>query len=288
MSNNMYYLDNGVWRELEQVTSNESYFYIDGKPLQDYGIDVELTSQEPISPPLTNDVLFVPGKSGAYDLGARLEPRVITLDCLFPRQTYSDLKRQIREFNKLLFDDFGEPKEFKLISGDEPDVYYNVRLSSGINIDRTSSRGRALIELTAYDPYAYSNYLSEEITWGSEVITFEFNYLLGHEGLGGEVKVTSPQTVNVTVEGLAINPVFEIIGTANDLTISAIGYEFTIPDFVNTEWSIDFQKYVVYKNGQETMIEIRDFALMPGNNEIKITGTNINVDMRIKYRDKFN
>ena len=62
---------------------------------------------------------------------------------------------------------------------------------------------------------------------------------------------------------------------------------FSLPNFNNEKWIIDSEKYLVWRNGQETMIEIREFYLMPGDNEISITGTNFDIDLAIKFRDKY-
>jgi len=128
------------------------------------------------------------------------------------------------------------------------------------------------------------------VTWGSTDITFESDYLFGHTNdfAGSPIKVTRPQTLNITNSGLVVTPIIEIDGTANNLTLSSNGHSFTLPDFNNEKWIIDFEKYVVFRNGQETMIEIRNFELLQGNNSISVNGNNINIDLRIKFRDKFN
>ena len=87
---------------------------------------------------------------------------------------------------------------------------------------------------------------------------------------------------------MAVQPNLIIEGTANNLKVECGDYSFALPNFINGKWEIDFKRYVVFRNGQETMIEIRDFYLMPGSNEIKVTGNNINIDLRIKFRDKYN
>src|SRR6185312_12680163 len=127
----------------------------------------------------------VPGRHGAYDFGAYFEPREFALNCVFRRQGYDDLKRQIRALNRLFVDQFGRPKTVKLRFGDEVDKYYNVRITEGISVDRVAERGFFTLSLTAFDPYAYSTVTADEILWGSEDITFEYNFLLGTDAFGG-------------------------------------------------------------------------------------------------------
>src|SRR5690625_4940994 len=105
----------------------EARVWIDDELLQDEGITVLLSSEEPALPSMRNISVTVPGRHGSYDFGAYFEPRNFTLNCVFPRQSYSDLKAQIREFNRLLVDAYGRPKTVKLRFGDEVDKYYNVR-----------------------------------------------------------------------------------------------------------------------------------------------------------------
>lgn len=278
-----------TWRKLVTDNAYEALVFIDDKPLQDYGIDVLLTSSEPIAPSLRNDTLTIPSMHGAYDMGAELGARVITLDCVFPRQSYTDLKRQIREFNRLLFDEYGRPKTFKLRAGDEVDKYYNVRLSRGIDVRRIAGRGHATLELTAFDPFAYANVTSDEIVWGSEVVTFEYNYLLGHEGTGGGVSVSGPTDVDIYVDGYAVRPIIEISGSATSMTITSGKYRLTFPSFSNANWTIDCEKYTVTKDGKNEfdLVDLREFYLLPGDNTVAISGTGIDIEMTIKYRDKF-
>lgn len=290
MVGNMYQKINGVCEELEIETTNESYVYIDGMPLQDYGIDIVLTSQEPISPPLTNKTVSIPGRAGAWDFGAEIEPRIISLDCVFPRQSYTELKTQIREINALLFDEYGKPKNVKLVMGDELDVYINARVSTGIEIDRTWQRGLATIEFTAHDPFKYSNVFSDEIVWGSEEITFEWDLPFGHEGFPGTLRIQEDSTIFISVTGIAIQPIIEINGQADNLIIEANGHEIKFDNFKGSDFIIDIEHYSVIKDGKETLrgVEFREFLLMPGNNEIKVSGRNMDISFFIRHRDKFN
>src|SRR5690606_39424173 len=94
--------------------------------------------RSPALPSLRNLSITVPGRHGAYDFGAYFEPRQFTLNVVFPRQSYADLKYQIRQFNRKFVDDYGRPKTVQLRFGDEPDKYYNVRISDGISVERVA------------------------------------------------------------------------------------------------------------------------------------------------------
>ena len=267
----------------------ESRVWIDDELLQDEGITVLLSSEEPALPSMRNISVTIPGRHGSYDFGAYLEPREFTLNVVFPRKSYSDLKRQIRSFNRKFIDEYGRPKTVTLRFGDEVDKFYYVRLTEGIPVERAAERGFLPLSLTAFDPYAYSTVMADEVVWGSEVITFEWNYLLGMGGTGGGFTVTRPQTIPIYVDGEALRPVIEINGTANNLTISANGKSFKLPNFSATKWIIDGENYVVKRNGNEELSAMTgDFIeLMHGENDVIISGSSMDFELTIKYRDKY-
>lgn len=267
----------------------ESRVWIDDTLLQDEGIAVLLNSEEPALPAMRNISVSVPGRHGAYDFGAYFEPREFTLNVVFPRQSYADLKYQIRQFVRKFTDEYGRPKTVKLRFGDEVDKYYNVRLTESIPVERAAERGYLALGLTAFDPYAYARVSADEVVWGSEVVTFEWHYLLGMGGTGGGFKIDRSQTIPIYVDGEILRPVIEIDGTANGLTISANGKSFKLPNFSSTKWIIDGENYVVKRNGNEDLAALTgDFIeLFHGDNVVVISGTNLNFDLTIKYRDKY-
>lgn len=279
MGNTDLYTENAV----------ESRVWIDDTLLQDEGIAVLLSSEEPALPSMRNIPVTVPGRHGAYDFGAYFEPRTFVLNIVFPRQSYADLKYQIRQFMRKFTDEYGRPKTVRLRFGDEVDKYYNVRLTDAIPVERAAERGFLTIPLTAFDPYAYSTVMADEVVWGSEVVTFEWHYLLGMGGTGGGFTVTRPQTIPIYVDGESLRPVIEIDGTASGLMVSANGKSFRLPNFTSTRWIIDGENYVVTRNGSEDLASLAgDFIeLMHGDNNVIISGIGLNFELTIKYRDKY-
>src|SRR5690625_993868 len=267
----------------------ESRVWIDDDLLQDEGIIVLLPSEEPAVPSIRNISVTVPGMHGAYDFGGYLDPREITLHLVFRRQSYSSLKRQIRTFNRRFFDEYGRPKLVKLRFGDELDKYYNVRLTDKIPVERSANRGFLTVNLTAYDPYAYSIVNANDVVWGSEEVTFEWSYMLGMDGSGGSHMVTRPQAIDIFNDGEVTRPVIEIDGSARGLVISANGNRFEVPDFKDSEWIIGGDDYVVIRNGIDDLGAIYgDFIhLTNGVNTVEITGSYLDFEMSIKYRDKY-
>ena len=233
----------------------------------DFGLYVEEGHEHPAIPNMQRKTLHIPGRSGLWDFGVEVREKsfIFPIATLYSKKEDKiELQTKLNRFIEFLYDDFGQPREIKMVFDYEPDKFYLVKVSDSFIPSRVSPFSGFDLSLIAYNPYKHSNVYADEITWGSETITFEYNYLLGHESLGGSVNITGPQTFNLSFEGLAVQPVFEIEGTANNLKFECGKYNFTLPNFSNTKWTIDFEKYLVWRNGQETMIEIRDFYLMPG------------------------
>lgn len=258
--------------------------------LEDFGIRGYQDHEHPATPEYRHRTMSIPGMSGRWDFGTELGSKPFNLYFKSIGKDRIGLQQKLNEFIAFLHDAHGSPRIIKVSFDYEPDKHYYIKVNEPITPERLMESNNYPVGFVANDPYKYSNTFADNVTWGSEIITFEYHYLLGHvnDFGGGAVKVTSPQTLDISVSGLAVQPIFEIEGNANNLTISANGYSFKLPNFSNTKWIIDFEKYLVYKNGQETMEEIREFYLMPGDNQIKIAGSNINIDLRVKYRDKYN
>ena len=262
---------------------------LDSKRLEEFGYRALLEHYHEAVPKIRRKTMTIPGMTGRWDFGSELDSKPFEI----PIRTLSDsslsLQRLQNELVAFLMDEFGNPRPLKMIFDYEPDKFYTVKVDDAIAPTLRSHILRYnTLPFIAHDPYKYANVTSDEVVWGSEIITFEWNYLLGHEGSAGSVSLNGPQTIDISVDGLAVQPNFEIEGTANSLKVECGDCSFSLPNFSNEKWEIDFKRYAVFRNGQETMIEIRDFYLMPGSNEIKVTGNNINIDLRIKFRDKYN
>lgn len=267
----------------------ETSVSIDGVRLADIGVHVLAPSQEPMVPILRNQVLTVPERHGSYDFGAYLGERNLDIACGFNNQaSLGDSQRLIRDLTRLLFDNYGRPKTVEVIYDYEPDIFYMARLSSTVPLERIVRAGKFTLPMIAYDPFAYSAVASDELTWGSEVISFEYQYLLGHDELGRHA-INENTDIDLYVGGLAVSPIIEISGSANRMTITNGVYRITLPSFKDSNWTIDCEKYTVTKNGKNEfgLVDLREFYLLPGNNKVEFRGTGIDVELLIKYRDKF-
>lgn len=274
---------------MQESKVTESLVYVDDFCLQDLGLSVRLSSSEPALPNIRNQSVVVPNRHGAFDYGGWLEPREFVLNCVLNRRAnYTELKQAIRDLNALFIDEWGRPKTVRLAFGDEPSVHYNVRLTDGVQMERIAKQGIFSLTLTAFDPYAYSNVSSEEVVWGSDDIYFTATYKLGHENVG-TVRITAPTTIKSTVDGGALRPTFELVGTATSVQMSANNKSFSLGAFSNATIIIDGANFSVHKDGISTLALMSgDFLeLLNGENTIQITGSVMNFDLRVKFRDKY-
>jgi predicted phage tail component-like protein len=265
-----------------EILLNDTY------TLKDFGMICEPGHVNPLTPTFENKTIAIPGKHGLYNFGSEIRERVFQIPLIMIERDRTLMQHKMRDFISFLFDVYGKPKDIKLSFDYEPDKYYMIQCVSQIDAERVINTGRMSIGLVAYNPHAYSQIYSDEITWGNNVITFKSSYKLGHPGSDGLTAVTWPITLNVFVDGLAIKPEIEIAGSATNLVLSANGYIINIGTFTNNAWVIDCDKYTIKKDGLDTFISnLREFILLPGNNQISITGTGLNLTIRIKARDKY-
>lgn len=262
---------------------------LDGISIQVFGFIATPGHSNPITPVYENKTLSISGRSGLYDFGSELKEKEISIQLTLIDLNTVQKQFKIRKLITFLMDTYGKPRNFKLSFDYEPDKYYTARVTSQIDPERIVNTGSLVLELTAFDPFMYSYVYEDEINWGSNVITFQSSYLMGHMGSAGITTVTINKTLDYYVDGLAIKPVIEITGSATTLVLSANGYTITFPAFASKTWIIDCDKYTVLKNGVNSFSEVslRDFFLLTGSNVLSITGTGMNFTIRIKIRDKY-
>lgn len=263
---------------------------IDGKNISEFGFDVESGHDDPLTPTFEHKLLHIPGRAGAWNFGSEIKERLFSFNLKIHERFHDRMQQAFNELVAFLFDEYGQPRLVKIVREYEPDKFIMAKVAVQLTPDRMTDEGALVLPFIAEDPYKYSRALADEVVWGSREITFQWNYLMGHKGAGDStgVKITANKTIQVDVAGLAIQPVFEIEGTASNLRIECGKYSFQLPNFSNLNWIIDFEKYVVYRDGTETMIDMNKFYLLPGTNAIRVTGSGLSIDMRIKYRDRFN
>ncbi|MDA2655846.1 phage tail family protein [Bacillus cereus] len=264
---------------------------LDGIPAEQLGIHVLKDYVDPSIPATRDSGVVIPGRHGEIDFGAYLGNREFNIPIvLIPQSSYYEALSKTDELKKILLDPYGRPRTFKLVVGDRPDRYYNVRYSGSLPINDLLKNRFFTLPLIAHDPHAYSIVEStEDVLWGDDIpfmsdITF---------GIGADLyTVTNPQTLNIDNFGSqVVRPIVEISGSATSLTLTIQGESFSIGTFTNSTIVIDAEQYAAIKNGQNFLFQLQGnlekLEIMPGTNAINIGGSNLNINIAFKYRAKY-
>ncbi len=262
---------------------------LDGKTLKELGLIPLKEHLNPILPATQDMTLDMPEIHGLYHFNSKMGSKSFSIPVLIAEDNRNEVQTVATNLAAFLLDQYARPREIELKFIYEPDKFYKVKFTGQIDPERYGRLSNFVLPFTAYDPFKYAIVYAEELTWGNEELTFESMYTFGNTGTDGTVTITSPTSLNAYVEGYAIKPIIEISGSADNLTVTNGEQSFSMPSFSNVIWTIDCQSYTVKKydaNGFND-VRLREFILQPGSNEIKVDGTNINITMRIKYRDKW-
>lgn len=262
---------------------------LDGYTPESFGLNMYLDHSNPFNPSISNKSVKVPYVDGEYYFKTEKGSKAITIKCDCIEEDDTTRQQMIYSFIAFLHDGFGNPRDIKIIFDYSPDRYIMARLNSQVTPERLMAMTNFGLSFTAYDPYSYSAAEADEITWGSDILTFESSYLLGSEGSPGEVKMTGDTIITECVYGLAVKPIIEVSGTALGLIIANGDYSIRFDGFINSEWEIDCNKYIVKKNGENAFskVELGEFYLLPGANNVHISGLSLDITINMKYRDKY-
>lgn len=268
---------------------------IDGIPISEYNLKCELAHDHPALSSTRDYSVEIPGMAGSYDFGSDIGPKPFNLPMkLINVNSNSDITMALDKFKKAIFDVYGRPKNFELTFDYENDRFYTARYSGSMPIERLFYLGKFTLPLMSFDPHPYSKVTNDEVTWGSEDISFEnMIYTFGHTG-GGEVKtITFPQLYSVFVAGLVAKPIITISGSGTNVICSANGKSFSLGTFANTSWVIDGEKWTVLKNGVNGLSDYNKnypagdwLEFFPGDNLFYVDGTSLNITVQVKFRDK--
>lgn len=260
---------------------------IDGVHIEkDLGLHLLASSYETMMPDTREEILTVPGRHGAYVFDSYLQPRKFFPNILIPSQaTLNDVQGIVRKVASLLVDEYGKPKDVKIIYDYEPDKYYIARFTGYISIDRIAKAGIFPIPMQAYDPMAKLIMESHEIDWDSD-LPIDADVLID-TGLGVHT-ITSPVTLDIVNSGTnTVRFSYTLEGSGTDVTLSANGKSFSLGTFTNVKWEVEGEKYSVKKDGVYNMPDTDFIELKPGNNDVTITGTNLNFTLTENVRYQY-
>lgn len=266
-------------------------FTIDGYSLKDFGLKALENHSHPIFPPTRDQTATLPDVPGLEDFGSTMGAKPFNLPVgIDSQQDYGLLRYDIEQYLNLFVDEWGDPKEVELIFDYAPDRAYQVKYSGNmISPERVINMGRFNLPLRAAKPKSEAIVYSDEVNVDSETLTVESLYTVDHVGTDELSHITYPTTLQCYVEGYAVRPIIEINGSATDLTIECNGKSIILSSFSNSEWMINGQDYTVEQDGINKFDSknISFLELLPGTNDVSVTGTDLDLDLYIKYRDIF-
>ncbi|MCM3053667.1 distal tail protein Dit [Caldibacillus thermoamylovorans] len=267
---------------------SEHDIYLDGRNLNEFGLFLRPEHEHSI-PDTRDNTIELPGQNGLRDMGSTLVPRPFNLPIgIIPQKDKYDLQYKIRQFTRFLLDNYGNPRNIKLVFGYEPDKYYTVKYSGSISPERLITMGVFDLPFIAYDPAAYFLYSTNEVNWDTDIpILSDISWISGVKN----VNITGNQTLELVNDGsIAIRPTFIINGSANSFSLAMNGKSFSLPTFSNVTYEINGDKYTVTKNGANNFSDKQGkdwLELLPGINSLSITGTGLNINLTVDYRNKY-
>lgn len=259
--------------------------FINGRDVREFGLHVVEGGQHDVLPETRDRTLAIPGRHGLLDYGADLGVREFDIPCVIKDATDSgDLQHKLRKLANELTDAYGRPKSVRLTFSEEPDKYYNVRYTGRIGVDRITRHGFFSLAFTAFDPMAKSVFTSDQITLGSDVPIMS-DILLGT----GESsrKVFREGSFLVTNSGSsAVRLSCVISGSGNSVALEANGRRFTLGSFTNKTIAIDGENYLVKVDGVADLTNTGGhfIDLLPGENEIYVSGSSLNLTISDSLR----
>ena len=230
----------------------------------EFGVIIH-TNANPMLPKLRVSEISIPSKSSTYKFTDGYEDRTIRLVFKIIDKNFIEKRNRIRSIAQWL------TGKGKLIFDYEPEKYYKAEVFSGITptIDPTVDT----FEVTFLcEPFALAEY----------------------ENVVAKDNITTTDTLTAINNGTyESNPMIEITGTAESITIASSGGSFAIST-IDAKTIIDCENmlcYTVDGLGQKAN-KLIDFTgafikLEPGMTNVDISGVNLNVSVTIKNRDTY-
>ncbi|MGF2943351.1 distal tail protein Dit [Enterococcus xiangfangensis] len=218
------------------------------------------------------------------------------------------------KFNKLNVALFTE-KEAPIWFNDEPEMIFKGTKATIDKVDSGHYWATGSFTITCGDPYKYTKSDATSVMWGSEIITFQANYLLGNTGSGAVLmpiifeggaywgsdiitfqhqgylmgdtgKEAQPFEIYPTVEGLKVKPMIEIVGMGRGVKIRTRTDTIDLGDFDNATIVIDTQTFNITKNGKPMIRPMNDFYIYP-KEPLYVSGKDGDFDLTIKYSNRY-
>lgn len=239
-----------------------------------------------LKPSRQKSKISVPGQNGSYKFSGNQtdDDRIISGTIHLPALSQRDLRNKARSIAAWLHG------EGELIFDDEPDKAYIAEIYEGISLEQLVTMGSASVSFEC-GPYAHSTIsTAEDVTWDSDVIWDSDITWGGSDNFTFSVN-ESPTVIEIENTGtVSVRPIITITGSFTDIRITIngkiLGYSeaiaeetVTINNFKYTVKKGDINKLDVVTGDIENFLE-----LLPGKNDITITGTGLNCTVLFDFK----
>ncbi|MEK4779825.1 phage tail domain-containing protein [Bacillus sp. FSL L8-0199] len=258
--------------------------------LEDFGFICEPGYEDSITPIFDRKTYSIPGVEGVIPFGTEVKEKPFSYPLMIMERFHTEMQSKFEKFTDFFFDKYGNPRKIKMVRDYDPGKFYYVELAQQITPDRLPEDGKFVLPLVAYDPRGYSIVKStDKIKWGTR-IPFSTQIPFNHKT--SQYTVNEPQILSVYNNGsLVVRPVIEVVGSAKSATLTINGESFSFGDLNNETLFINAATYTVMKNGKNhlfnTVGNLEKLDLFPGENTVRIGGTNLNLKITFDFRGKY-
>lgn len=262
------------------ITMDDNYRF------EDFGYICELGNEDPLTPNMEHKTLSISGKIGPWDFGTEIKEKYFSFPLKIMDRFLTRVQYNFNDLKAFLLDPFGKPREIKIVFDYETDKYYIAKLNGFSIPARLTEESTIVVNVVAYDPLKYGTVENHEIHWDSTTVTYDDSYSMDSVYVDNAT-ITAPQIVETTVNGYALMPTILITGTGDNVTLKANGKTLTLGSFSNATYEIRGRDFRIYKNNVEQFINGDFLQLLPGLNQVEITGSNLNFNLSIRVRDQY-
>lgn len=250
-------------------------------------------------------------RDGMRPVYARIPERELTIKYELDAPTNEDFRDRFNRLNVALFSE----KDVVIWFNDEPEMIWSGSKSDVDSVPEGVNHVVGTFTILMSDPYKYTRSDATSVTWGSTVITFQANYMMGNTGsgavetpivieggaywgstmitfqnrsylMGDDGKESKPIEIYPTVEGLKVKPTIILKGTGRGVWIKTRNDTIDLGDFDNAEILIDTQKFNITKNSKPMIRPMNDFYIYP-NEPLFIQAKDSNFTLTIRYPNRY-
>ncbi|PAD86667.1 hypothetical protein CHH55_16995 [Niallia circulans] len=261
---------------------------LDDYTFEDFGYKEGFGETNPSTPEIEEKSISIPGRPGRISFGTEIGVKQFKIPLMLIEKSEYERQQRRNNFVAFLFDAYRQPRTFKLIFDYEPDKFYWVKVASQITPEMLYQMDQLELILIANDPTKYFLLDADEIRMGSHIPVRSRIRPARHA-----FSITENQTIKLTNDGsLAVRPRISINGTATNLTVrnTRNGQSFSMSNIAsNKPVVVEGERYLVTEGGVDTFSKLTGnfLDLLPGSNDIAISGSNLNLTISFKYKNQY-